>query len=166
MPKPKPVQRPAFVSPGDYRSGRGGGVQGGPPETWYDRDALGDPPRATPQSGQTGDPSAAPSVTMSQIQQQGFADDEIEYWEDAAFDPPYLVHGDDMGQGHHHVRESALRAFVREVLEDMFEVSSLGGGAIRGYTTPMGTGGNDDTEERLDVSEKSFGGGEYVDKKG
>lgn len=159
MPKITPPKtRATFVSPGDYRSGRGGGVQGGPANTWIDKHALGDLPKQTPRTGQSGDPSASFSVTASQIMQQGYADDEIEYWEDATFDPPYLVNGDDddMGQGHHHVRESMIRAFVREVIEDMMEVSALGGGAIRGYTTPI-----EDDEE---VAEKSFGGGKYVDE--
>jgi hypothetical protein len=174
MPDLRP--RPTFVSPGDYRSGRGGGVQGNPSDKWYDKKALGDLPKPTPRSGQAGEPSASFSVTASQIQQQGYADDEIEYWKDATFDPPYLVHGEDdtMGQGYHHVRESTLRAYVRSVIEEMLlgeyelesedsdvdEISAVGGGAggsIRGYTEPVGG--------KKDVAEKSFGGGEYDSKK-
>lgn len=168
MPKKIPAPtRATFVSPGDYRSGRGGGVQGGP--IWNDKDALGDLPKPTPRTGQSGDPSAAFSVTASQLQQQGYAEDEIEYWKEASFDPPYLVHGDDMGQGKHHVRENllyrVLRRLVRECggdilgeyeeeedASDVEEISSLGGGAIRGHM-----GGDEDERDR--VSEKSFGGG-------
>lgn len=167
-----PRQKATFVSPGDYRSGRGGGVQGGPADKWYDKHTLGDPPRETPRTGQTGSPSASFSTTASQIQQQGYAEDEIEYWKDASFDPPYVFRSDTMGQGKHGVRESDLRRLIRAKImeallgeyededgDDVEEASSIGGGAIRGYTTPLGTGGNDDQKERLRVSEKSFGGG-------
>lgn len=178
MPKPnlKNYQKQdttIFVSPGDYRSGRGGGVQGGPPDTWVDKHALGDIPKDFPQSGQAGDPSAAPSVTMSQIQQQHMTDDDIEYWSKASFDPPWVVNGEDMGQGTHHIREnSMLRKFIRKfIIENVIdedeledegdkteEVSTLGGGAIRGYTTPLGTGGNRE-KDRLKKAARWFGGG-------
>lgn len=171
------LQRTAtFVSPGDYRSGRGIAVPGGPPETWYDKHTLGNVPRDFPSSGQSGDPSSAPSVTMSQIQQQHMTDEDIEYWEDAAFDPPYIVNGNesDMGQYSHHVREvkmNNLRKLIRKIVESAMteleieedgektdEVSTLGGGAIAGYTTPLGTGGNQD-DDRIEKMAKSFGGG-------
>jgi len=167
MPKP-------FTWAGDYRSGRGVAVPG-PLDKWIDKDSLGDLPQQTPRTGQTGSPSSSFSVTASQLMQQGYADDEIEYWADAAFDPPYDLEGDDaMGQDRFYVREVMLRKYIRQVLESIIigeyeeeeedeeeveEASSLGGGSIRGYITPLGTGGNDDQDERLDVAEKSFGGG-------
>ena len=40
------------------------------------------------------------------------------------------------------------------------EASSLGGGAIRGYTGPLGQKVRDDDQE--EVNQKSFGGGNYV----
>jgi hypothetical protein len=116
-------------------------------------------------------------------------DDDIEYWQGdpddpedlgSSFDPPYLLNRDAYGSlktasmsGPGATTYESLRRTVRLMIEsiidededekdgdDTCEISSIGGGSIRGYTGPLGDKKRDDDQDG--VNKKSFGDGSYV----
>lgn len=120
--------------------------------------------------------------------QRHMTDDDIDYWmgdpedpedEGATFEPPYVLNRDSYGNLKHSPMkgagrtESTIRQYVRLMIESIIdededeqdgdetcEVSTLGGGAIRGYTGPLGA--KKRAKKQDDVNKKSFGGGSYV----
>ena len=102
-------------------SGRGTAIP-----TITPRVKFGLPPSKIPfRVGSVGDPSTTPDVFASMLLQKTMNDDDIEYFKDIHDDPPYDV----------------LRTYIREFVsnENLREFSSLAGGAISGYTMPLGT---------------------------
>ena len=87
-------------------------------------------PRKPFQSGDTGSPSTSFDVTASRMMQRTMSDDDIEYFDDVDFDPPYNL----------------LRIYIAEVAsgnidededdEDVDEASVAG--MVTGYTLPLG----------------------------
>ena len=121
--------------------------------------------------------------------QKTMGDEDIEYWQGdpddpddlgASFDPPYLLNRDTYGNlktasmsGPGATTYETLRRAIRVMIEsiidededekdgdDACEISSIGGGSIRGYTGPLGQKKRDKKQEK--VNKKSFGGGSYV----
>lgn len=160
------------------RTGRGTGAPAFSPP----RNQQGLPPNKWPQHGQQGQPSSAASVTASQLQQKTMTQDDIDYWQGdpddpedvgASFAPPYLLNRDAYGNMKTATTREALRHTIRLMIESILdedeleedgeetsEVSSIGGGSIRGYTGPVGAKERDKDQD--DVNEKSFGGGSYA----
>ena len=150
-----------FVFNTQYRSGRGIGATNYAPPS----DQQGRPPMPTPRSGQTGMPSSHATVTMSQLMQQHYEDDEIEDWMEWSFtnnrldpdNPPY-----DWGlqppynnTNNTYIRENRmiLAEIIREFIvnentnklnedelneDELEEISTVAN--VAGYVGPLGAG--------------------------
>lgn len=138
--------------------------------------------------GQDGEATTAPSVAWSQLMQRTMVPDDVEYWQGdpddpedlgASFDPPYLLSKDSFGNlqtpvmnGPGSTTYESLRRTIRLMIESIIdedeeevdgdeasEISAIGGGAVAGYTGPLGQKSRDKKQDK--VNQESFGGGTY-----